>query len=80
MEVSAQLGSYADSRAMEKSIPLGRMGNAGDMAGVAIFLAARSGAWVTGVVIPVDGGQLAAPIQDESYLRQKSDVLPTSRL
>jgi NAD(P)-dependent dehydrogenase (short-subunit alcohol dehydrogenase family) len=29
-----------------------------DMAGVAIYLASRAGAYVTGVVIPVDGGIL----------------------
>ena len=36
--------------------PLGRIGRADDMAGVAVFLASRAGAYVTGAVIPVDGG------------------------
>jgi NAD(P)-dependent dehydrogenase (short-subunit alcohol dehydrogenase family) len=36
--------------------PLGRIGEPDDVAGAAIFLAARSGAWVTGQVIVVDGG------------------------
>jgi NAD(P)-dependent dehydrogenase (short-subunit alcohol dehydrogenase family) len=36
--------------------PLGRIGAPEDMAGIAIFLASRAGAWVTGTVIPVDGG------------------------
>lgn len=36
--------------------PLGRIGRADDMAGVAVYLAARAGSWVTGAVIPVDGG------------------------
>ncbi len=36
--------------------PLGRIGEPGDMAGVAIYLASRAGAYVTGAVIPVDGG------------------------
>ena len=35
------------------------MGNAGDMAGAALYLASPAGAWVTGVIIPVDGGHLA---------------------
>lgn len=41
-------------------IPLGRLGVADDMGGVAIFLASRAGAYVTGVVLPVDGGLLGA--------------------
>jgi NAD(P)-dependent dehydrogenase (short-subunit alcohol dehydrogenase family) len=36
--------------------PLKRIGRPDDMAGVAIYLASRAGAYVTGAVIPVDGG------------------------
>ena len=36
--------------------PLGRLGRPDDMAGVAVYLASRAGAYVTGAVIPVDGG------------------------
>ena len=36
--------------------PLGRIGSPEDMAGVAIYLASRAGAYLTGAVIPVDGG------------------------
>ena len=41
---------------IENSCPLGRIGSPGDMAGVALYLASRAGAYVNGVVIPVDGG------------------------
>ncbi len=43
------------------SCPLGRIGEPEDMAGVAIYLASRAGAYVTGVVIPVDGGITTKP-------------------
>ncbi|HET6875444.1 MAG TPA: SDR family oxidoreductase [Acidimicrobiales bacterium] len=38
------------------SAPLRRIGRPDDMAGVAIYLASRAGAYLTGAVIPVDGG------------------------
>jgi len=38
------------------AVPLRRIGEPEDMAGVAIYLASRAGAYVTGAVIPVDGG------------------------
>ena len=42
--------------AITKVIPLRRIGTPEDMAGIAIYLASRAGAFVTGTVIPVDGG------------------------
>ncbi|MGP0031462.1 MAG: SDR family oxidoreductase [Acidimicrobiales bacterium] len=36
--------------------PLKRIGRPDDMAGTAIFLSSRAGAYLTGAVIPVDGG------------------------
>jgi NAD(P)-dependent dehydrogenase (short-subunit alcohol dehydrogenase family) len=41
-------------------VPLHRMGEEADIGGMAICLASRAGAFVTGAVIPVDGGLLAA--------------------
>ena len=43
-------------KTIEASCPLGRIGEPSDMAGAAIYLASRAGAYVNGVVIPVDGG------------------------
>lgn len=42
--------------AIAASAPLGRIGRPDDMAGVAIYLSSRAGAYVTGAIIPVDGG------------------------
>lgn len=45
-----------------KKIPLGRIGNAEDLAGVAIFLASRAGDYVVGDTITVDGGLVHAAL------------------
>jgi len=47
--------------AIKASCPLGRIGEPEDMAGVAIYLASRAGAYLTGTVIPVDGGITIRP-------------------
>lgn len=41
------------------SIPLGRFGKPADIAGLAVFLASDESSWMTGTVIPVDGGVTA---------------------
>jgi NAD(P)-dependent dehydrogenase (short-subunit alcohol dehydrogenase family) len=45
---------------IRNGVPLKRIGEPGDMAGVAIYLASKAGSYVSGVVIPVDGGIVAA--------------------
>jgi len=41
---------------MAKMMPLQRIGRPEDMAGSVIFLSSRAGAFLTGTIIPVDGG------------------------
>jgi NAD(P)-dependent dehydrogenase (short-subunit alcohol dehydrogenase family) len=48
------LATMGDAIASEA--PLRRIGKPADMAGVAVYLSSRAGAYVTGAVIPVDGG------------------------
>ena len=43
---------------MEKQVPLGRIGEPDDIAGLVIYLTSRAGAFMTGNVIPLDGGIL----------------------
>ena len=46
------------SKQIKASIPRGRIGIAEDMAGVSIFLSSKASSYITGTVIPVDGGSL----------------------
>lgn len=38
-------------------VPLGRIGSPDDMAGAILYLCSRAGAFVTGAILPLDGGQ-----------------------
>jgi len=40
-------------------IPTGRLGKPDDIKGLAVFLASDASAWITGALIPMDGGNLA---------------------
>ena len=56
--MAGTLEAYGEQ--IRKGVPLGRIGEPGDMAGVAIYLSSKASAYVTGVVIPVDGGLTGA--------------------
>lgn len=48
------------NQAMLARTPLGRHGEPGDIAGAALFLASSAACWITGQVLPVDGGFMIA--------------------
>jgi NAD(P)-dependent dehydrogenase (short-subunit alcohol dehydrogenase family) len=52
--MAATLDAFGEQIAA--SAPLKRIGRPDDMAGAAIYLSSRAGAYLTGAIIPVDGG------------------------
>ena len=52
--MAATLDAFSDE--IIAGCPLGRIGKSSDMAGVAIYLASPAASYVTGAIIPVDGG------------------------
>jgi meso-butanediol dehydrogenase/(S,S)-butanediol dehydrogenase/diacetyl reductase len=61
--VEELLSSRGDADAMRKAyaraIPMGRLGEPGDIAAAAVYLASDEASFVTGIALPVDGGLLA---------------------
>jgi meso-butanediol dehydrogenase/(S,S)-butanediol dehydrogenase/diacetyl reductase len=54
--------------------PLGRVGEPKDVAGAALFLASDEAAWITGAVLPVDGGLTAGNLQMiEEMIKSQAD-------
>ncbi|MDQ0994543.1 SDR family NAD(P)-dependent oxidoreductase [Streptomyces sp. V3I7] len=56
VRTSAWEGRDADLDAVRPLYPLGRVGEPEDIAAAVAFLASRDAAWITGTVLPVDGG------------------------
>lgn len=63
-ELTAHLvGQVPDAAAFRRertaAHPIGRLGRPEDIAGLAVYLASDESSWVTGAVLPVDGGYVA---------------------
>lgn len=52
--MKATLEAFGD--AIASSAPMKRIGEPSDMAGTAIFLSSKAASYITGVILPVDGG------------------------
>jgi len=50
----------AATKELTSRVPIGRMGEPADVAGSVLFLCSPAAAFVTGVMLPVDGGMVAA--------------------
>ncbi len=53
-------GVDAASQRLAESIPLGRLATPEDIASAAVYLASDEAAFITGVILPVDGGRMVA--------------------
>ena len=53
--------------------PLGRIGDPQDVAGAALFLASDEAAWISGAVLPVDGGLTAGNMKMVQEILNESD-------
>ncbi|WAP70183.1 SDR family oxidoreductase [Jiella pelagia] len=49
-------GTEEQADRIGRGIPLGRIGSPDDIAGATLFLCGRGGAYITGAILPVDGG------------------------
>ncbi|MEM9045945.1 MAG: SDR family oxidoreductase [Pseudomonadota bacterium] len=49
-------GNEKTAAAMGAAIPLGRLGEPSDIAAATLFLCGKGGAYVTGAILPIDGG------------------------
>ena len=57
-EISSQYRSVEEMKsARDRAIPMGKMGTAWDIANACVFLASDEASFITGVCLPVDGGQ-----------------------
>lgn len=57
-KMSEGIFTYSSKSDVESNVPLGRLGNEEDIMAVTLYLCGKGGNWVTGAVIPVDGGSV----------------------
>jgi len=55
MTAALQADAVKSAKMLER-VPLGRWGETGDVAGAAVFLASDAASYITGHVLPIDGG------------------------
>ncbi|WP_112322411.1 SDR family oxidoreductase [Oceanibium sediminis] len=56
-------GTPEGAERVGRNVPLGRIGRESDLAGAAIFLCSAAGAYVSGAILPLDGGMsVATPV------------------
>ena len=67
-------GTYAQEQAA-RSVPMGRVGTVSEVADVVLWLCSDEASFVTGVVVPIDGGQSAGHKPPQMY-RQGEPMSP----
>jgi len=61
-EINSDFMGSAEGGAMIKRVPMRRLGNIEELSGPLLLLASKAGTFMTGSIIPVDGGHLQASL------------------
>jgi len=60
-DMGGQLKTYMSEEDLVSVVPKKRAGNTSDIAALSIFLSSKGSSWMTGNIIPIDGGHLTGP-------------------